>query len=294
MKLVYHAGYDLSLGDHVFPSIKFRLIHEQLAREGFVSVEPSPASMDDLMRVHTREWASGLRYGTLSYHQILQLEIPYSSRMVDAKLLAAGGTILAARLALAHGVAANIGGGFHHAFAGHGEGFCAVNDIAIGIRALQHEGLIQRAMVLDLDVHQGNGTAAIFADDSSVFTISLHQLANYPERKPFSNIDAHLPDGLGDRDYLRFLKRLFAGALRGFRPDLLVYVAGSDPYGEDKLGGLALTLDGLRDRDELVFRLAREAGVPAAITLAGGYALLLQDTVTIHANTIRAAAAAYA
>lgn len=294
MQLVYHPGYDLSLGDHVFPSVKFRLIHERLMREGFAAVEPAAATLDDVMRVHSQEWAHGLRHGTLSYHQILKLEIPYSSRMVDAKFLAAGGTILAARLALQHGVAASIGGGFHHAFANHGEGFCALNDIAIGIRALQHDGLIERAMVLDADVHQGNGTAAIFADDSSVFTISLHQLANYPGVKPFSNIDAHLPDGMGDSDYLRFLDRILRGSLQAFRPQLLMYVAGADPYLDDKLGGLALTLDGLRRRDELVFRLAKQHNVPVAVTLAGGYAVLLEDTVTIHANTIRAAAGVFA
>lgn len=294
MRLVYHPGYDLALGDHVFPSVKFRLIHDRLASEGFSFETPAPATVEDACRAHTRDWVTALRHGTLTYQQILRLEIPYSSRMVDAKFLAAGGTILAARRAVEHGVAVNIGGGFHHAFAGHGEGFCALNDIAIAVRALQAAGLVERAMVLDVDVHHGNGTAAIFAEDASVFTVSLHQLANYPHQKPFSNIDAHLPDGLGDREYLRWLRRVVAGALQTFRPQLLMYVAGSDPYIEDKLGGLALTLDGLGDRDELVFRLARQAGVPVAVTLAGGYALLLQDTVTIHCNTVHAAAAVFA
>ena len=293
-QLVYHDGYDLSLGDHVFPSVKFRLIRARLLEEGVALpgdfVEPAPAGMEDVQRVHTREWAHALRYGTLTYGQILRLEIPYSSRMVDAFFLAAGGTTLAARNALRDGASVNLSGGFHHAFAGHGEGFCALHDVAIAIRALQREGLIERAMVVDVDVHHGNGTAAIFAGDPTVFTYSIHQFANYPEEKPPSNIDVHLPDGLGDADYLRKLERTLAPAIKGFRPQLLMCVAGSDPYLEDKLGGLALTLEGLRRRDALVFRLAHEAGVPVAVTLAGGYAVLLQDTVTIHANTVKAAA----
>ena len=292
-KICYSDGYDLNIGTHVFPAVKFRLIRERLLQEGVASVddfvEPAPAAMEDVLRVHTREWAFGLRNGTITYHDILRLEIPYSSRMVDAVLLAAGGSIEAARLALRDGVGVNLTGGFHHAFAGHGEGFCALNDVAIAIRALQARGEIQRAMVVDVDVHQGNGTAAIFRHDPSVFTLSMHQWENYPETKPFSNIDVHLPDGTGDATYLKLLERVLVPALDGFKPDLICYVAGSDPYLEDKLGGLALTIDGLRQRDELVYGLARARRVPVMMTLAGGYAVLVGDTVTIHTNTVKAA-----
>lgn len=292
-KICYSDGYDLNLGDHVFPAVKFRLIRDRLLQEGVASqadfVEPAPAAMEDILRVHDREWAFALRNGTLSYQQILRLEIPYSSRMVDAVMMAAGGSVEAARLALRDGVGVNLTGGFHHAFAGHGEGFCALHDVAVSIRAMQARGLIQRAMVVDVDVHHGNGTAAIFRHDPTVFTVSLHQWANYPHEKPFSNVDVHLPDGTGDRHYLGQLERVLRPVMDGFAPDLLCYVAGSDPYLEDKLGGLALTMDGLARRDALVFRLARERRIPVAVTLAGGYAVLVGDTVTIHANTVKAA-----
>lgn len=292
-KICYSDGYDLNLGEHVFPAVKFRLIRDRLLQEGFASsgdfVEPPPAMLEDVLRVHDREWTFALRNGTISYQQILRLEIPYSSRMVNAVLLAAGGSIEAARHALRDGVGFNLSGGFHHAFAGHGEGFCALNDVAIAVRTLQAEGRIGRAMILDVDVHHGNGTASIFRHDPSVFTVSVHQWANYPEQKPFSNIDVHLPDGTGDAHYLAQLERVLGPALDGFRPDLLCYVAGSDPYLEDKLGGLALTIEGLKQRDALVFAMARACGVPVAVTLAGGYALLVGDTVTIHANTVKAA-----
>lgn len=289
--LVYSDGYDLNLGEHVFPSVKFRLIRDRLAGEGFTQLaEPIPVASEEAELAHTREWVSALRNGTLSYAQILRLEVPYSSKMVDAFFLAAGGTLLAGRLALEHRVAMNIGGGFHHAFANHGEGFCALNDVAIAIRCLQAEGRIRTAMVIDVDVHQGNGTASIFDGDASVFTISLHQLNNYPDVKPLSNIDVPLEDGTGDAQYLRLLEAVADPALELARPDLLFYVAGSDPYFDDKLGGLALSLDGLARRDRLVFERCKKYGVPVAITTAGGYAVLLTDTVEIHANSAREAA----
>lgn len=291
--LVYSDGYDLNLGDHVFPSVKFKLIRNELAREGFTELhEPVPATVDDAALAHGRAWVEGLRYGTLSYQQILQLEIPYSSKMVDAFFHAAGGTVLAARLAMERGIAMNIGGGFHHAFSNHGEGFCALNDIAIAVRKMQAEGIAKRAIILDVDVHQGNGTAGIFARDPDVFTISLHQWNNYPAEKPPSNIDVHLDDGTADSTYWRLLEQVLEPALAQFRPQLLIYVAGSDPYFDDKLGGLALSMEGLYRRDLMVFEMCRRAGVPVAVTTAGGYAVLLQDTVRIHANTARAAVSA--
>ena len=293
-KLVYHDGYDLNLGAHVFPSQKYRLIRERLLSDGFAEpndfVQPEPASDEDLMLVHQRGWVQRLKHGTLDYLEILKLEIPYSQKMVQAFWLAAGGTILASRNALRDGVGFNIGGGFHHAFPGHGEGFCAIHDVAVAIRKMQSEKRIARAMVVDCDVHDGNGTAGIFADDPTVFTISIHQLHNYPSIKPPSNIDIDLEDGAGDEEYLEKLGAACRTAMNEFRPQMVAYVAGADPYREDQLGGLSLTIEGLKRRDRLVFDLSREHAAPVVVTLAGGYAIRVEDTVTIHANTAKAAA----
>lgn len=292
-KLVYHERYDLNLGAHVFPSQKFRLIRERLLAENFAAPEdfvaPQPAPDKDLLLAHEAGWIGRLKTGTLSDAEILQLEIPYSRQMVDAFWLAAGGTTLAARLALSEGVAFNVGGGFHHAFAGHGEGFCAINDIAVAVRVMQRDRKIERAMVVDCDVHDGNGTAAIFAGDPSVFTISIHQFHNYPAVKPPSTVDVHLPDGVGDDEYLDRLAKAYHFPLDAFRPQLVVYVAGADPYREDQLGGLRLTMDGLKQRDRLVMDAALSQGAAVAVVLAGGYARKLEDTVTIHCNTAKAA-----
>lgn len=294
-KLVYHPRYDLNLGDHVFPARKYLLIHDRLLQEGFAEpadfVEPQPASDDDVLRVHDPGWVHRLKTGTLSQAEIIKLEIPYSRAMVEGFWLAAGGTILAARNALRDRIGFNIGGGFHHAFPGHGEGFCAIHDVAIAIRALQHEGLIEKALVVDCDVHHGNGTAAIFKGDRTVLTLSLHQFNNYPNVKPPSVIDVDLLDGVDDDEYLDRLNGALKVAMT-FQPDLLLYVAGADPYREDQLGGLALTMDGLKRRDSQVFETALAQSVPVAVVLAGGYARDTNDTVTIHCNTARAAASA--
>jgi acetoin utilization deacetylase AcuC-like enzyme len=293
-KLVYHDAYDLNLGAHVFPSQKYRLIRDRMLADGFATeadfVEPEPATDDDLLLVHERGWLTRLKHGTLDYLELMKLEIPYSQKMVEAFWLAAGGTTLAARLALDAGVGFTIGGGFHHAYPGHGEGFCAIHDVAVAIRKIQQEKLIERAMVIDVDVHHGNGTAAIFCEDPSVFTLSIHQYNNYPTYKPPSNLDIHLEDGVGDEEYLAKLREASRRAFEEFRPELLMYVAGADPYREDQLGGLALTLDGLKARDRMVLSLAREHKTPVAVTLAGGYARNVEDTVTIHVNTARVAA----
>ncbi|MEZ5403944.1 MAG: histone deacetylase [Bryobacteraceae bacterium] len=291
-KLIYHAGYDLNLGEHVFPARKYRLIRERLLASGFAGeadfVQPKPIDDEDVLAAHDRGWVQRLKFGTLGYQEILKLEIPYSSRMVEAFWLAAGGSVLAARHALEAGAGFNVGGGFHHAFAGHGEGFCAINDIAVTARAVQRRGLVERVMIADCDVHHGNGTAAIFAGDDSVFTLSIHQFQNYPEVKPPSTIDIHLADGTGDDEYLHKLGTALTTALDGFQPQILLYVAGADPYGEDQLGGLSLTMDGLARRDALVIGEARRRGIPVAVMLAGGYAMRTEDTVEIHANTARA------
>lgn len=296
VKLIYSDRYDQKLGDHVFPSIKYRLVRQKLLDEKIVTeadfLEPQPVEDADVLRVHTAEYVHKLKTGTLSPGELYQLEIPYSREMIQAVWLCAGGTILAGQHALKDGLAVNIGGGFHHAFPAHGEGFCVLNDVAIAIRKLQAEGAIQRAMTVDLDVHHGNGTSFIFARDSSVFTFSMHQASNYPLEKPPSDLDIHLNDGCPDEEYLHLLRENLHHALSVFPPDLIFYLAGADPYREDQLGGLSLTQEGLQERDRIVFAMARERNIPVAVTLAGGYARNLEDTVAIHVATIQMARSA--
>jgi len=293
VKLVYSDRYDLNLGNHVFPSIKYRLVKENLLHEHIVApgdfIEPPPASDDDIALVHHREYLRKLQTGKLSYMEVLRLEIPYSPELIRAVWLSAGGSILAGRLALEDGVAVNVGGGFHHAYPDHGEGFCLLNDFAIAIRRLQKDRAIERAMTVDCDVHQGNGTAAIFGGDHTVYTLSIHQENNYPYPKPPSSLDINLPDGVEDEEYLRELAQGLDRALAEFTPNLIFYVAGADPYRDDQLGGLKLSLEGLEKRDRLVFEKARAKQIPVAIALAGGYARRLEDTIKIHTNTIRVA-----
>lgn len=292
-KLIYHDGYDLRLGAHVFPSQKFRLIHDRLLETGIAAPEdflaPAPATDEDILRVHSQDYVYKLKHGSLSHEEILRMEIPYSKELIEACWLAAGGSSLAAKRALEDGYAANIGGGFHHAYPDHGEGFCVIHDVAVAIRHLQFHGIIERAMVIDTDVHHGNGTAAIFGGDGTVFTLSIHQENNYPYPKPPSNIDINLANGVGDDEYLALLGKSLIKAFRDFSPQLVFYIAGADPYREDQLGGLALTIDGLARRDALVYDYARRNNVPVASTLAGGYACTLADTVSIHVGTILAA-----
>jgi acetoin utilization deacetylase AcuC-like enzyme len=342
-KLVYSDGYYLPIGAHVFPAEKYRRVRERLLADGVAEaadfLEPEAASDQDILLVHTPEYVRKLKTGTLSPREEMELEVPYSRELVEVFWLAAGGSILAARQALSDRVAISIGGGFHHAFPDHGEGFCMIHDVAVAIRRLQRDEKIRTAMTVDCDVHQGNGTAAIFAGtrtageplpsssgnsaarsstapssaarssagrDSAtpgkmrgaqagdVFTISLHQHNNYPRWKPASSIDVDLPDGVGDDDYLAWLDNALSSGLRRFEPDLLCYIAGADPYREDQLGGLALTMEGLKKRDELVFRVARARDIPVMVTFAGGYARNVEDTVTIHRNTVMAAKEVFA
>src|SRR5437660_3345738 len=317
-RLVYSSGYYLPIGEHVFPAQKYRQIHQRLLQEHIAAaedfLEPQPASDDDILLVHTRDYVRKLKTGTLSPLEEMQLEVPYSPELVRAFWRAAGGSILAAERAMADGIAVNIGGGFHHAFPDHGEGFCVIHDVAVAIRRLQRDKKIVRAMTVDCDVHQGNGTAAIFgamrevndplpskasvtpspadlrgATTGDVFTISLHQENNYPMWKPPSSIDVNLPDGTADDDYLAWLDNALSSGLRQFEPELICYIAGADPYREDELGGLALTIEGLKRRDEVMFRVARTRGIPVMVTFAGGYARRVEDTVTIHCNTVIAA-----
>src|SRR5277367_1274755 len=324
-KLVYSDAYYLPIGAHVFPAEKYRRIHDRLIASGAAAsedfLEPQPADDQDILLVHTPEYVNKLKTGTLSPREEMELEVPFSPELVKAFWLAAGGSILAARQCLIDRVCINIGGGFHHAFPDHGEGFCMIHDVAVAIRRLQRDDKIRTAMTVDCDVHQGNGTAAIFAGTRTaseplpsagpstrsssppgkmrgahagdVFTISLHQHNNYPVYKPPSSIDVDLPDGTGDDDYLAWLDNALSSGLRQFEPDLLCYVAGADPYKNDQLGGLALTIEGLKKRDDLVFRIARARDIPVMVTFAGGYARNVEDTVTIHCNTIIAAKEAH-
>jgi len=293
-RVVYHEDYDLHLGAHVFPSQKFRLIRDALLADGVAGAEdflvPEPADDADVLRAHNEAWVRKLRGDKLSLTERMRLEIPYSAETVRAFWLAAGGSILAGQRALADGFAANLTGGFHHAYADHGEGFCMIHDVAIAIRRLEADGAIRTAMVVDTDVHQGNGTAAIFSGDRSVFTLSIHQENNYPLPKEFSDLDIGLEDRTVDDKYLERLEKGLVASLEKFQPDIAFYVGGADPYREDQLGGLALTIEGLEARDRLVFEHLRKRGVPIAITLAGGYARRVEDTVSIHVNAIRVAA----
>ncbi|HSZ62368.1 MAG TPA: histone deacetylase [Terriglobales bacterium] len=303
-KLVYSDDYYLPIGSHIFPAEKYRFIHDRLLASGIAAasdfVAPRSATDKDVLLVHTQQYVQKLKTGTLSAREELELEVPYSPELVSAFWLAAGGSVLAADHALNDGVAINIGGGFHHAFPDHGEGFCMLNDVAIAIRCMQRDEKIRRAMTVDCDVHQGNGTAAIFSGATprtrqrgshagDVFTISLHQLNNYPALKPPSSLDLNLPDEMGDADYLACLGDALGIALKKFEPELICYVAGADPYREDQLGGLSLTIEGLKQRDALVFQIAKTRGIPVMVTLAGGYAVKVKDTVTIHSNTVVAA-----
>ena len=323
-KLIYSDDYYLPIGQHVFPAQKYRRVHQRLVESGAADqsdfLTPQPASDQDILLVHTPAYVNKLKTGTLSAREEMELEIPYSPELVRAFWLAAGGSILAADRALKDGAAVNIGGGFHHAFPDHGEGFCMIHDVAVAIRCMQRDNRIRTAMTVDCDVHHGNGTAAIFAGTRTasrplpsfgpstlrpsssaqhglmrgahagdVFTISLHQQNNYPPSKPPSSIDVDLPDGITDDDYLAWLDNALSSGLRQFTPDLICYIAGADPYREDQLGGLALTIEGLQKRDALVFRVARVQGLPVMVTYAGGYARRVEDTVTIHCNTVVAA-----
>jgi len=298
--VVYSAAAQADIGPHVFPIEKYRLVHARLVAENGLThaVEPSPATDPELLRVHTQAYLDDLNCGR-NTHRTRDSELPLSEEIVDFFRLACGGTILASRIALDLGWAAHIGGGFHHAFEERAEGFCYLNDLAVAARAVQDEGLADRVAVIDLDVHQGNGTAVIFAEDPTVFTFSVHQEDNYPAKE------------LGDRDisllswdpgrtgspsvtddlYLDVLQPALNEVLDSFRPDLVLYQAGADPFEHDQLGGFRLTLDGLARRDEVVFAACGDRDIPYAVTLGGGYAHDVEDTVAAHLGTVRAAAA---
>ncbi len=303
MQAVYSDRYQIDLGLHVFPTAKYRLIAERLSRRPDITlVEPEPATWAQLALVHTAEYLAKMRDGTLGETEVDQLELPWSAEMVEGFRLMVGGTVQAARMACGippddrrggsrtaptPGIVCHVGGGLHHAFPNHGEGFCPFNDVAVAARVLQDRGL-ERIAVVDLDVHHGNGTAFIFESDPRVFTLSMHQQHNYPLWKPRSTLDVGLPDGAHDATYLRELERALPQAM-AHRPQCVFFLAGADPFEDDQLGGLRLTRDGLRRRDRMVIETVRAAGVPLVVTLAGGYARRLEDTVAIHMATIEEA-----
>jgi acetoin utilization deacetylase AcuC-like enzyme len=307
--LVYSDRYQVDIGAHVFHVGKYALVRELLLSRHLASpadfVEPEPAEWDELALVHAPEYLEKTRTGGFRSSELALLELPWSREAAEGFRLMAGGTITAGRLAMAArrrpragadsgdsaaplAAAVNIGGGFHHAFPSHGEGFCLFNDVAVAIRTLQRDRTIARAAVVDVDVHQGNGTAFTFEGDPSVFTFSIHQEANYPNIKPRGSLDVGLPDGADDHEYLKALERALP-AVMAAQPDLIFYVAGADPFLDDQLGGLNLTFEGLRGRDYAVLSAARAARVPVAIVLAGGYARQVEDTAAIHAATIEEA-----
>jgi len=290
-KLIYSEKYKVDIGAHVFPTEKYRLIKKRLIEERLFKEEdfvPPPMPEEgDILLVHTEGYLNKLKKGKLSMMEILTMELPYSPELVEASLLCVGGTIQACRNAVESGLGIHIGGGFHHAFPAHGEGFCVLNDIACGIRHLQHTKKIKKALIVDCDLHHGNGSAYIFRKDKDVFTFSIHQENNYPAIKPPSDLDIGLADGAGDEEYLEKLRMNVPEIIDSFQPELILFVAGADPYKEDQLGGLSLTMDGLRRRDELVIGWAKGSNIPLCIVLAGGYAYKVSDTVEIHCNTIR-------
>lgn len=292
MLVFYTTRYYADIGEgHVFPIRKFELVRDRLLDEKTVSqaefVEPLPAAVADVLLVHTEDYVTRLRAGALTERELRRLGLPWSKALVRRSFLAAGGTLAAAKWALANNVASNLAGGTHHAFADRGEGFCVLNDVAIAIRVLRREKLIERAGIIDCDVHQGNGTATIFAGDTNVFTFSMHGAKNYPLFKATSTLDVELPDKTSDAEYLAtladHLPRVFA-----LRPDIVFYLGGADPFAGDKLGRLALSIEGLRARDEMVLAECRARRVPIVTTMSGGYAADINDTVEIHCNTIRA------
>jgi acetoin utilization deacetylase AcuC-like enzyme len=297
LKVVYSARYQIDIGPHVFPTRKYPLIHARLLDSGVIQpsdcVGPEPASWDELALVHTADYLTRMRDGTMSREDAAQLELPWSQEMVEGFRLMTGGTIEAAISACrfqnsGFRVAVHIGGGLHHAFPNHGEGFCPFNDVAVAARVLQARG-VERIAIVDLDVHHGNGTAFTFEADPRVFTFSMHQQHNYPVWKPKGSLDVGLPDGAHDTTYLRELERALPQVM-AHAPQCVFYLAGADPYEDDQLGGLRLTKDGLRRRDRMVIDAVRGAGVPLVVTLAGGYARRVEDTVEIHTATIEEAA----
>ena len=294
MRAFYSDHFVLPLPDgHKFPMAKYSRLRERILAEGIMAPEQlheaPAANWEDLRLVHDTAYVDAVAQGTVPADVQRRIGFPWSPQMVERARRSVGATIAAATAALDDGTAANLAGGTHHAFADRGEGFCVFNDVAVASRVLQRDQHARRIAIVDLDVHQGNGTAAIFAGDPSVFTFSMHGAQNFPFRKEVSDLDVALNDGTGDDEYLSLLQTHLPGVFSGHQPDFVFYLAGADPYEGDRLGRLKLTIDGLRQRDEIVIGACRRAGLPLAISMSGGYAPDIDAIVTIHANTIRAA-----
>lgn len=291
-RLYYSPYYYADIGeDHVFPIRKFELVRDLLLNEETLRddeiFEPEPARIDDLLLVHTEDYINRLINGELTAKELRKLGLPWSVSLVRRSLHAISGTINAARDALESGIASNLAGGTHHAFPDRGEGFCVLNDVAVAIRVLQREKLAERFLIIDCDVHQGNGTAFIFRDSSEVFTFSMHGAKNYPLFKETSSLDIELADGTRDAEFLETLNEALPRIFL-HNADVIFYLGGADPFEKDKLGRLGLSIEGLKQRDEIVLRFAKEHHTPIVTTMSGGYAVDINDTVEIHANTIRA------
>lgn len=289
--VIYSESYYVDIGDHVFPTSKYRILKGRLDANKslagkFEIVEPKAIEDKDVLRVHTDEYINKLKTCSLTEEEKFTLEMPLSEGIVEASYICCGGTLKAARSALERKAAFHLGGGFHHAFSDHGEGFCVLNDVAVSIKALENEGLIEKALVIDCDLHQGNGTASIFENEDNVFTFSIHQENNYPFYKPKSDLDIGLGNYTSDKIYLEHLYNNIPKIISAFKPDIILYLAGADPYKEDQLGRLAISKEGLRERDNFICTQAKNFGVPIAITLAGGYAFNREDTVDIHFATL--------
>lgn len=296
-RIYYSPYYYADIGEgHVFPIRKFELVRDRLLSEGTLAADeiigPEPAAVDDLLLVHTDDYITRLRNGELTAKEVRKLGLPWSESLVRRSFHAISGTINAAKDCLEAGIGSNLAGGTHHSYPDRGEGFCVLNDIAVAIRVLQRDGLARRFLIVDLDVHQGDGTAFIFHDDRDVFTFSMHGAKNYPLFKQTSSLDIELADRTSDEEYLDTLDHALSRVIL-HDPDVIFYLAGADPYEKDKLGRLGLSIEGLRRRDEMVLSFARERGVPIVTTMSGGYAADIDDTVEIHANTIRATKAIF-
>ena len=291
MHVFYTPRYYADIGQgHIFPIRKFELVRDRLLSEGTLHPaelhEPAPASPDDVLLVHTHDYVSRLCTGNLTPKEIRRLGLPWSESLVRRSFYATGGTIAATHAALAGGYASNLAGGTHHSFADRGEGFCVLNDVAIAIRAMRERKLFRRAAIVDCDVHQGNGTATIFTGDVDTFTFSIHGANNYPLFKAQSTLDVELPDGTSDDEYLATLSRHLTTVFT-HDPEIVFYLAGADPYSGDKLGRLAVSIEGLRERDVLVLRECYQREVPVVTVMSGGYGKDINDTIEIHCNTIR-------
>ncbi|MEP6766041.1 MAG: histone deacetylase [Gemmatimonadaceae bacterium] len=286
------AAYAIPLPDgHRFPMSKYQLLRDGVLSEKLVPLErlhdPERSGIEDLLRVHTPHYVREVTNGTLPAAAQRRIGLPWSESFVERAYRVVRGTCEAAESALQNGVAMNLAGGTHHAFPDFGEGFCTFNDVAVAIRRLQQMRKIIRAAIVDLDVHQGNGTHACFAGDDSVFTFSMHGAKNFPFHKVQGSLDVELADGTEDEEYLSLLAEHLPDVLRRSSPDIVVYLAGADPHANDRLGRLALSFDGLKRRDWMVLECCREIGIPVCVTIAGGYGRDVRDTVEVHLNTVR-------